>query len=79
MNPQLLLKNITSLPPFAQQEVFDFVGYLKQRYAQYQVEISVKHDWDNDPVIGIWEDRDDLEDSAAYVRQLRQNAWRSKS
>jgi hypothetical protein len=34
MNQQLLLKNITSLPPFAQQEVFDFVDYLKQRYVK---------------------------------------------
>jgi hypothetical protein len=28
-----------------------------------------------DPAIGMWEDREDMKDSAAWVRQLRQREW----
>jgi hypothetical protein len=28
-----------------------------------------------DPAIGMWEDRRDMQDSAAWVRQLRQHEW----
>jgi hypothetical protein len=44
MNQQLLLENIATLPPFAQQEVFDFVGYLKQRYVKMDSS-AVDEEW----------------------------------
>ena len=28
-----------------------------------------------DPAIGMWEDREDMQDSTAWVRQLRQREW----
>ena len=28
-----------------------------------------------DPAIGMWKDREDMQDSAAWVRQLRQSKW----
>ena len=28
-----------------------------------------------DPAIGMWADREDMQDSAAWVRKLRQSAW----
>ena len=28
-----------------------------------------------DPAIGMWEDREDMQDSAAWVRQSRQREW----
>lgn len=32
MNPEVLLENISNLPPVARQEVFDFVDFLLQKY-----------------------------------------------
>ena len=32
MNQQLLLQNMARLPPVAQQELFDFIDFLKFRY-----------------------------------------------
>ena len=28
-----------------------------------------------DPVVGMWQDRKDMEDSTAWVRQVRQQEW----
>ena len=28
-----------------------------------------------EPVVGMWQDRDDIEDSVAYVRALRASQW----
>ena len=32
MSPELLLENISSLPPIARQEIFDFVSFLLYKY-----------------------------------------------
>jgi putative addiction module CopG family antidote len=28
-----------------------------------------------DPVVGMWQDREDMQDSTAWVRQVRQQEW----
>jgi flagellar motility protein MotE (MotC chaperone) len=28
-----------------------------------------------DPAVGMWKDREDMKDSAAWVRKLRQSEW----
>lgn len=30
---------------------------------------------ENEPFVGMWQDREDLEDSSQWVRQLRQQEW----
>ena len=32
-----------------------------------------------DPAIGMWQDREDMEDSAAWVREVRQRDWRDRA
>jgi hypothetical protein len=32
-------------------------------------------DWHTDPFFGIWRDREDLHNSTAWVRQIRQQQW----
>ncbi len=34
MSPELLLENISNLPPFSRQEIFDFVSFLSQKYKE---------------------------------------------
>lgn len=34
-----------------------------------------KGDWRQDPAIGMWKNRPEMEDSVAWVRQLRQSEW----
>jgi len=78
MNQEKLLQDITSLPPIAQQELIDFVAFLKLRYSQSMDEVNVKNllSIEDEPFIGMWQDRSDMIDSSAWVRNLRQNEWK---
>lgn len=39
MSPELLLENISNLPPIARQEIFDFVSFLIQKYSNKEESI----------------------------------------
>jgi hypothetical protein len=76
---QELLNEFLSLPAEAQRQVIDFIAFLRQRYAAVEP-VSQSPDFDliNDSFIGMWSDRQDLTDSTAWVRGVRENEW-SKS
>jgi hypothetical protein len=76
MNQHQLLKDVESLPPAAQQEAIDFIAFLKNRYAKRSVKTPAAANLQDHNFVGMWKDRDDLSDSVAWVRQLRQNDWR---
>lgn len=76
MNPQQLLKDVESLPPFAQQEAIDFIAFLKDRYPNNPRKVTKIPNVQNQNFVGMWKDRADLSDSVAWVRQVRQNDWR---
>ena len=78
MNQTQFFEDFEALPPKAQQELIDLMMRLKQHYdnSASKSHKNMQHDWDS--VFGMWKDRKDLQDSTAYVRQLRQNAWRNK-
>jgi len=33
----------------------------------------------DDPAVGMWADREDMKDSAAWVRKLRQHEWPNRA
>jgi hypothetical protein len=79
MTQQELLNEFFSLPAEAQRQVMDFIAFLRQRYPVVEP-ISESPDVDlvNNSFIGMWRDRQDLADSTAWVRNVRENEW-SKS
>jgi hypothetical protein len=76
MTQQELLNEFLSLPAEAQRQVIDFIAFLRQRYAVVEP-ASGSPDFDliNDSFIGMWSDRQDLADSTAWVRDVRENEW----
>jgi hypothetical protein len=71
-----LIRDIGSLPPEAQKQVFDFVAFLKTRYLVVSVTRKTKRTkLADEPFIGKWRDRDDMQDSNAWVRRLRESEW----
>ena len=76
MKADIISKEIMQLSPRGQQEVLNFVAFLKTRYT---VNISAKKSklgkLSEEPFIGLWRNRDDLSDSSTWVRNLRQNEW----
>ncbi|UKO96072.1 hypothetical protein [Nostoc sp. UHCC 0870] len=79
MTQQELLNEFLSLPLEAQHQVIDFIAVLRQRYTVVECATQpVDDDLANDNFIGMWRDRQDLADSTAWVRSVRENEW-SKS
>jgi hypothetical protein len=69
-------RKLAVLPPEALKLVADFVGVISSQYAVLtkpapQSRSSLR----DEPFIGMWADRPDMEDSTAYVRKLRQEEW----
>jgi hypothetical protein len=75
MEKSSIIQDIDSLPPEAQREVIDFVAFLKARYGTSPRAFKSKRKLADEPFIGMWRDRDDLEDSSAWVRDLRRREW----
>lgn len=71
-----IVREIAALPPEAQKQVMDFVVFLKARYPSTQsVNKTHRTELVDEPFIGMWRDREDLQDSTEWVRRLRQREW----
>ncbi len=72
MTSEEIIKEIASLPAEAKREVEDFVAFLRARYASRQP--SAKK-FESEEFFGIWSDRDEMTDSTAWVRSVREKHW----
>jgi hypothetical protein len=69
-------EDYASLPAEAQREAADFIAFLRMRYAEPKAGKRKSHtDLSNEPFVGMWRDRDDMQDSTQWVRDLRQREW----
>ncbi len=76
MEPQNINNDISTLPPEAQQQVFDFIEFLKIRYRRIKPgKKTARNKIVNEPFIGIWEGRKDMNDSTKWVRSARESEW----
>ena len=76
MESENIVRDIASLPSEAQKQVIDFVAFLKARYPTTQpVRKTRRTRLADEPFIGMWRNREDMQDSAAWVRSLRQREW----
>ncbi|TVQ07238.1 MAG: DUF2281 domain-containing protein [Balneolaceae bacterium] len=77
MSEKELIKRIKKLPTEAQQEAADFVDYLSQKYIQQPVDSSssIKKSILESSFRGMWKDREDMQDSTKWVRELRKSRW----
>ncbi len=71
-----LAREIGSLPPEAQQQIMDFLAFLKSRYLLKSPTSPAKRTkLADEPFIGMWRDREDMQDSTSWVRQVRRHEW----
>ncbi len=77
MSEKELIKQIRKLPSEAQQEAIDFVEFLTQKYIRNPEETDTfkKKSILENSFRGVWKDRDDLQDSTKWVRELRKSRW----
>lgn len=72
-------KEIDSLPVEAQKQVSDFIAFLKTRYSvPLKIRKGKRIRLADEPFIGMWEGREDMRDSTAWVRNLRSREWKNR-
>ena len=71
-----IVREIASLPPEAQKQVIDFVAFLRARYTTTPpVRKTRRTGLADEPFIGMWRNREDMQDSTTWVQGLRQHEW----
>ncbi|OQX08163.1 MAG: DUF2281 domain-containing protein [Thiothrix lacustris] len=77
MNTQTVMEGFSSLPPDAQQQVADFIDFLKVRYqkAKPAKKKVARAALAQEAFIGMWGERKDMQDSSQWVRELRRKEW----
>ncbi len=79
MQSDNLWNDFSALPVDAQRQVTELIANLRQRYLQQQPKKKLKKlDLREEPFIGIWKDREDMQDSSAWVRNLRESEWKNR-
>jgi len=75
MSEKELIKKFQKLPSEAQQEAADFVEFLSKKYLDKPEEsnLSTKKSILESSFRGMWKDREDLQDSTKWVRELRKS------
>ena len=78
MSPKtaIALEMFDELPPEAQQQVIDFIAFLRTRYMSSRSRKTTRRTKLTDEAfIGMWCDREDLQNSSAWVRNVREREW----
>lgn len=80
MKEQKIWRDFDALPPELQQQVADFIAFLKTRYAPPQPSKASKRTrLAKEPFIGMWRNREDMQDSTAWVRSVREREWMNRN
>lgn len=73
-----VLEELQDLDPERWFEVLDFIGYLKERSSRLEVRAGSREltarDLLESKLVGLWADREDVEDSVEFARRLRRQA-----
>lgn len=79
MSEKELIKQLKKLPSEAQQEAADFVEFLSKKYLQQSEETdsskNKKKSILESSFRGMWKDREDMQDSTKWVRELRKSRF----
>jgi Protein of unknown function (DUF2281) len=74
MTNEEIISEFSSLPSEARREVVDFISFLRLRYSKNNKTKTVAK-FSDEKFIGMWKDREDLQDSTGFVRNLRKSEW----
>jgi len=75
MTNEEILREINSLPLEAQRQIEDFISFLRERYKSSQPKSISTSDLETEAFVGMWRDREDMSDSSAWVRNIRETHW----
>lgn len=80
MKQEELLREFFDLPPEGQAQVVDLIEFLHTRYGSRRQNVSASTlDLSEESFVGMWRDREDMQDSSAWVRDTREREWVKQS
>jgi hypothetical protein len=76
MNQDELWRELKSLPPEVQRQEIDFIAFLRVRYKEpCSSDKSRETALVDEPFLGMWRNREDMEDGSRWVRNIREREW----
>ena len=76
MSQEDILNKFNSLPPEGQQQVLDFIAVLQAHYSRSRpLEKEEAEKIEEEAFLGMWKDREDMQDSTTWVRGIREREW----
>ncbi len=76
MTNEELVHEFIALPPEGKRIVADLIAFLRQRYGGTQPVTAPKAlDLSDESFIGMWSDREEMQDSSTWVRNAREAEW----
>ena len=75
MTNEEILREINALPAEAKRQIEDFVSFLRERYKNSPTKNAPVSDLESEAFVGMWRDREDMQDSSAWVRNIRETHW----
>ena len=76
MSTEILINKFESLTKMEKKQVLDFIEFLSSKNIlnkrRHRATIAKLED---EKFIGIWQNRDDMKDSADWVRNIRRKDW----
>ena len=81
VDQEQMWQDFAALAPDAQKQVLDFIAFLRSRQRPKHAGKPARPTGDlaDEPFIGIWRDREDMQDSTAWVREIRKREWRNQT
>jgi hypothetical protein len=76
MQAEQLWSDFAALPTDAQQQVIELITRLRSSLqAPETPQPSKRSSLRDEPFVGMWKNRADMEDSSEWVRELRRKEW----
>ena len=76
MEQEKVWRQFLALPAEAQQQVADFIAFLRTRSGSApSSKLASQPDWADEPFVGMWREREDMQDSSSWVRRMREQEW----
>lgn len=76
INITKLKGDIENLPEEAQLLLIDFLEILKKHYTQ---PFKNEKKLEDEPFIGMWKNREEMNNSSQWVREVRKQQWRNNN
>lgn len=74
MNTKLIDSLVQIISSLTTEERINLEQKLQVQILSTEIKLSNPQD---EPFVGMWKDREDMEDSSQWVRQVRQQEWTS--